>query len=1354
MEKVTILAIDDNADNLIVLKALLTEAFPRIRFISAQSGVKGIELCRADKPDVVLLDIVMPGMDGYEVCQKLKTDPTTQIIPIVMITAARTDKESRIKALECGADAFLTKPVDESELTAQIRAMIRIKEAEDHKLDEKERLSRLVDERTKELSKSQQETLQLLNNLKAENEARRKMEEALQKSEEQLRGIFNNLQDAYFQANSSGLYTVVSPSAVHIYGYNSADEILGKPAASLYADPQDRISLLNHLHQKERIEDFVCQGKKKNGTTFWVSMNIQLLKDKNGNIVGTEGVVRDITERKLAEKVTKDNEKRFRHISNSISDISYSCLTDSKGESLIDWLYGATEKITGYTSDELFGMQCWGKLVIAEDFPIFRHHILEMKPGHSDSCQLRLKKKNGSIVWIHASAECVSDENDKKLARIYGGLVDITERMRSEEELHLINETHAAMISNIGDVIGVINPDGTTKYKSPNIETCFGWKPEELIGKDIWMMIHPYDLERIQNVFYALLKTEYSSSVIEFRYKCKDGSYKWVELSAVNQVNNPIIGGILINYHDITDRKTAEETLRESEFFFKESQRAAFIGSYKFNLATNHWTSSEVLEQIFGIEEDYQRDLQGWLNIGHPEDQKMMARYFTEEVVGKQKPFNKEYRIVRKKDGQIRWVHGLGKLDFNENKEIISMVGTIQDITERKQAEKALHDSNEFNDSLMKTIPFGMDIVDSEGNILFQSLSFRKLFGKELLGRKCWEIYRDDKKQCSNCPLLNDIQIGKTEIYESEGVLGGRTFEINHTGMMFNGKKALLEIFQDITDRKTSELSLKQSEDRYRSFISQVSEGVYRFESDLPMELDLSIEEQIDFIYDHFYIAECNDAFIKMYGFNHIQEMIGKGHLEFHGGRNNPVNRESMRAFIKNGFRRENVITEEKNPSGQRMIISNNSIGIIENNKLIRIWGTQTDITEKNLLEETQRITLEISQSSMTKTSLNSFLKEVHQKLSKILRADNFYVALYDKKTDKYTIPYHVDEMDKIDPKQVYHLKDGYTDLVRRTGKGQLITVDSKNKNTGVVGYGEVPSAWLGVPIKGSADGESIGVIAVQDYHNLNEYSKNELQTLEVVAKDICVFIERIKNLEVLTKAKEKAEESDRLKSAFLANMSHEIRTPLNSIVGFSDLLLDPNFNIEQHRQFAEIISTSGNNLLEIISDIVDISKIEAGQVQIQKNTISIHKLILDIQKQFSLKATQKGIELRLDPDNPIAEIHIENDEVKLKQILINFVGNALKFTAKGFVEIGFDEKENEIEFHIKDTGIGISAQHHSAIFERFRQVESADSRKYGGNGLGLAISKSLAELLGGKIRMKSEEGKGSVFYLTIPKRI
>ena len=250
------------------------------------------------------------------------------------------------------------------------------------------------------------------------------------------------------------------------------------------------------------------------------------------------------------------------------------------------------------------------------------------------------------------------------------------------------------------------------------------------------------------------------------------------------------------------------------------------------------------------------------------------------------------------------------------------------------------------------------------------------------------------------------------------------------------------------------------------------------------------------------------------------------------------------------------------------------------------------------------------------------------------------------------------------------------------------------------------------------------------------------------IRKDIT---EQKRMTQELIEAKEHAEESDRLKSAFLANMSHEIRTPLNSIIGFSDLLNDPNFDEEQKAEFTKTIINNGNSLLVIISDILDLSMIAAGQMKIKNERFSIQKLLEDLENEFKLKACDKGIEFRMEIPSECAEVIIENDKYRIRQILVNLIGNALKFTSHGFVEMGFSITENRIQFHVKDTGIGIASKYLQAIFDRFRQVETSKTRRYGGNGLGLVISKNLAELCGGRLWVESELGKGSTFYFTLP---
>lgn len=270
--------------------------------------------------------------------------------------------------------------------------------------------------------------------------------------------------------------------------------------------------------------------------------------------------------------------------------------------------------------------------------------------------------------------------------------------------------------------------------------------------------------------------------------------------------------------------------------------------------------------------------------------------------------------------------------------------------------------------------------------------------------------------------------------------------------------------------------------------------------------------------------------------------------------------------------------------------------------------------------------------------------------------------------------------------------------------------------------------------------------------------SKHTLTTLQtykgwfyVAFTAMLLFFFLRKHLNKLRSAQRNAEESDQLKTAFLHNISHEIRTPMNSIVGFSELLNNPDLDFERRQNYTEIITQSSDGLLSIITDIVDIATIEAGQARLNETETNLNKMLRQLYEQFSLKVQQKQFSFSYKHSLADDDALIRTDSVKLLAILTNLIGNAMKFTQKGHVIFGYTKKENTLEFYVEDTGIGIPSGMHDEIFKRFRQVELTDDRQFGGSGLGLAISKAYVEMLGGKIWLTSILGKGSVFYFTIP---
>lgn len=281
-------------------------------------------------------------------------------------------------------------------------------------------------------------------------------------------------------------------------------------------------------------------------------------------------------------------------------------------------------------------------------------------------------------------------------------------------------------------------------------------------------------------------------------------------------------------------------------------------------------------------------------------------------------------------------------------------------------------------------------------------------------------------------------------------------------------------------------------------------------------------------------------------------------------------------------------------------------------------------------------------------------------------------------------------------------------------------------------------------------------IVAVTGVANKpTDYDQSDIRQLSLLLDNVWRISERMALIDKLRLAKEKAEESDRLKTAFLQNMSHEVRTPLNAIIGFSKMLDKPELSPDKRKNFTSIVINSSNQLLSIVNDVLTISSLETKQETVNLQNVCINTIVLDLFSIFKVQSLNKNISIYVQHELTDKESQIFTDKTKVNQILTNLLSNALKFTHEGYVEFGYKMKhpEEQLEFYVKDTGIGIKAVHLDAIFERFRQADLSTSRVYGGTGLGLAISKSFVELLGGRIWVDSVVGEGSTFYFTIPYR-
>lgn len=259
-----------------------------------------------------------------------------------------------------------------------------------------------------------------------------------------------------------------------------------------------------------------------------------------------------------------------------------------------------------------------------------------------------------------------------------------------------------------------------------------------------------------------------------------------------------------------------------------------------------------------------------------------------------------------------------------------------------------------------------------------------------------------------------------------------------------------------------------------------------------------------------------------------------------------------------------------------------------------------------------------------------------------------------------------------------------------------------------------------------------------KEYLIINKKLKKSLTQIKKINKELVI-------------AKAHAEESDMLKSSFLANIGHEIRTPLHAIMGFSEFLFDPGLSEEDRKGYVQIIKVSSMQLLSVISDILDISTIEAGQITVDLQLVNINDLLDELSVTYNKLLDVKKLNLHYSCEHPNELIQVNTDGNRIKQVLCNLLNNAIKFTKEGKIEFGYKLKGNFIEFFVKDNGIGIKPENHEIIFQRFRKVVYSNGQIYRGNGLGLSISKALVEKLGGTISVNSELGLGSTFSFTIP---
>lgn len=1007
---------------------------------------------------------------------------------------------------------------------------------------------------------------------------RKQMENNVKKANESLITILEAIPDLLFEVGIDGM----------IYHYQShRDDLLAVPLSEFVGKlfqevlPTDVTNVIRKAIQEANEKGWstghqyaldLPKGK------FWFELSVSPINGDSNKNKHFIILARDITDRKKSELALQKSQEKLR----GIFDLANSgiILTDLRGKYLLfnNWL---AEKL-GYTRAEMNKLTR-DDIIHPDDIEKSDLMFNKIINGKVDRYQLekRYLKKDKTYFWGEISISAIKDKNNKVVNTV-GIINDITEKKLAEEYLLESKRFAYATLDALSAHIAILDENGYI------IAVNVAWRNFRESNNPIGLDLKPIEGQNYLSVcensngpgaeegqemavgIYSVMNGEQDEFSLE--YPCHSPTEKrWFNARVTRFLGKGDLR-IVVAHENITERKLVEEKLIANEKFLNQTQTIAKIGSYALDFKSGKWTGSPVLDIVFGIDKNYDRSIEGWQSLIHPEWRSIMVDYLNNEVIGKRENFNKEYKIINAYTNEDSWVHGLGEVIYNEKNEPLQLIGTIQDVTDQKNAE---------------------------------------------------------------------------------------------------GK-------------------LRESEEKYRGLVEGSPDGIVLYSDD-----------KIVFI---------NDEGLRIMGAKNRSELIGKPILQY-------------------------VHPESKNSIIQRMkeVISNELASASVEEKFVDIEGNPIDVEIKaipTIYEHkvaVQVIVHDITERKRTQEKIRQLSQAVEQSPVSIVITNTKGEIEYANPKFTETTGYSLNEVIGQNPR---FLKSGqttpeeYKELWQTIAAGKEWHGEFENKKKNGELYWESASIS---PIV-NAQGQSTHYIAIKE------------------------DITHRKNIDLeLIKAKNKAEESDRLKLAFLANMSHEIRTPMNGILGFTELLKEPKLTGEEQQEYIKIIEKSGKRMLNIINDIISISKVESGQIEVSLKETNINEQIEYLNTFFKPETKQKGIKLIVTEKLSPKECVISTDKEKIYAVLTNLIKNAIKFTDSGSIKFGCERKGENVKFFVKDSGLGIPKSQQKIIFERFRQANETITRAHEGSGLGLAISKAYVEMLGGKIWVESKVGKGSTFYFTIP---
>lgn len=801
---------------------------------------------------------------------------------------------------------------------------------------------------------------------------------------------------------------------------------------------------------------------------------------------------------------------------------------------------------------------------------------------------------------------------------------------------------------------------------------------------------------------------------------------------------------------DIAKHKQHEETLAKSELFhssiYDSIEDLLFLleveadECYRFNSVNNAYC------KVTGLSEE--------MVVG-----KLMSEVIPEHSLSIVK---RKHRQAIKEGSTIRWEdtfdYPKGQLVgdisitpvFDGEGSCTHLIGSVHVITERKQAEEMFLKSEHILKRILDNFPGVVFWKDRQSNYLGCNQFFATVAGlkstTEIVGKTDLEMPWASTEAINY--IKDDMAViesgkGRLHIIETQHQIDGQVIwlETNKLPLIDSSGEIIgvIGVSNDISELKKAEQEL----------INTNRELVFQNEEKEKQAAELIITKQtyldvFNTVSEAIYVQDETGTFIdinkgaeKMYGYTR-EELIGKNPLLVSAPGLNDIDevqkisakvfksgvsaRFDFWAVRKNGeiFPKEVIINKGRYFGKDVLIVTARDITLIKRTE-------KELIIAKERAEESENKYRQIFDNTFDIMSIYEVTEDGRFKVITFNAAEAKLIGNVENYQNRY--------IDDCIPPELYNqFKQNYD---RSILAEKLIEYEED------ISFQDINKTFHTqlIPLK-NGEGRIYRIIVIS-----RDITETKLLNTQLTNQN-----EKLKLLNIdLTISKQKAEESDRLKSAFLANMSHEIRTPMNGILGFSELLKNTKLSGEQQTKYIEIIEKSGKRMLKIINDIVDISKIEAGLIKIYIEESNINEQIEDIYTFFKPEVEAKGMQLFFNNELQAEEATIKTDREKLFAILTNLVKNAIKYSNEGTIEFGYKKKGGYLEFFLKDTGVGIPKDRQEAIFERFIKVDIEDRMAMQGAGLGLAISKAYVEILGGKIWVESEEGIGTTFYFTLP---